>query len=136
MSMRGDEMARAKQLTIPAEDRPGTLARIAKLLEQADINIVAMNCATFGTHGGAIQILVDDLQKAEDVLDHQRLPYTEQDVLYLELENAPGCLAELAGKLAAQGINVSAGYATVVKGCKKAGVVLSVSDLEAAARIH
>ena len=50
-------MARAKQLTIPAEDRPGTLARIAKLLEQSNINIVnivPMNCATFGTHGGAI----------------------------------------------------------------------------------
>ena len=132
-------MARAKQLPIPGEDRPGTLARIAKLLEQSNINIVnivPMNCATFGTHGGAIQILVDDPKKAEDVLDHQRLPYTEQDVLYLELENAPGCLAELAGKLAAQGINVTAGYATVVKGCKKAGVVLSVSDLETAARIH
>ena len=64
---------------------------------------MAMNCATFGVQG-AIQIVVDDAQRAKQVLDHQRLPYTEQDVLYLEIENSPGCLGDFAGKLAAKGI--------------------------------
>jgi hypothetical protein len=127
-------MGKTKQLTISAEDRPGTLARVANLLGNAKINIVAMNCATFGTHG-AIQLIVDNVEKAREVLDHLRFPYTEQNVLYVELRNAPGCLGELAGKLAAQGINVTSGYATAANGAEKATVVLSVSDLEAAARI-
>ena len=128
-------MPKAKQLTISAEDRPGMLARVAKLLGDANVNIVAMNCATFGVHG-AIQVIVDDIDKARQVLDHLRLPYTEQDVLYLELPNAPGCLGDFAAKLAAQDINVTAGYATAVKGCESASLVLQVSDLDAAARIH
>jgi hypothetical protein len=128
-------MPTAKQLTISAEDRPGTLARIAKLLGDAGVNIVAMNCATFGVHG-AIQLLVDNVEKARQALDHVRLPYTEQDVLCLELENSPGCLGEFAGKLAAKGINVTSGYATAAKGCQKASVVMSVSDLKTAAQIH
>lgn len=128
-------MAKAKQLTISAEDRPGTLARIANLLGDAGVNIVAMNCATFGVHG-AIQLLVDNVEKAREVLDHVRLPYTEQDVLCLELENSPGCLGKFAAKLAAKGINVTSGYATAAKGCQKASVVMSVSDLETAAQIH
>jgi len=56
-------MAKAKQFTISAEDRPGMLARIANLLGNAHVNIVAMNCATFGVHG-AIQIVVDHVDKA------------------------------------------------------------------------
>ncbi|MGA8013837.1 MAG: ACT domain-containing protein [Candidatus Acidiferrales bacterium] len=127
-------MARAKQLTISAQDRPGTLARIAKVLGDSRVNIMAMNCATFGVQG-AIQIIVDDIGKAKEVLDNLRLPYTEEDVLYLELENSPGCLGDLAGKLAAQGINVTTGYGTAIKGSNKASVVLRVSDLEAADRI-
>jgi hypothetical protein len=43
---------------------------------------------------------------------------------------------ELAGKPGAQKINVTAGYATAVKGADRASVVLWVSDLEKAARIH
>jgi hypothetical protein len=128
-------MPRTTQLTISAEDRPGTLARIAKILGDSQVNIIAMNCATFGVQG-AIQVIVDDVDKARKALDRLRLPYTEQDVLYLELENVPGCLGEFAGKLAAQKINVTAGYATAVKGADKASVVLRVSDLEKAARIH
>ena len=130
-----DEMPKTKQLTISAEDRPGTLARIAKILGDSQVNIIAMNCATFGVQG-AVQVVVDDVDKARESLDRLRLPYTEQDVLYVELQNVPGCLGELAGRLAAQNINVTAGYGTAVKGADKACIVLRVSDLEKAARIH
>ena len=128
-------MAKAKQLTISAEDRPGTLAKIAKILGDAKVNIVAMNCATFGVHG-AVQFVVDNIDTARKTLDHLRLPYSEQDVLFLELENSPGCLGEFADKLAAKHINVTSGYGTAVKGCEKASLVLQVSDLEVAAQIR
>jgi hypothetical protein len=134
-SLREVTHAKAKQFTISAEDRPGILARVANLLGDADVNIVAMNCATFGVRG-AIQILVDHVEKARQALDHQCLPYTEQDVFFLELPNASGCLGEFAGKLAARNINVTCGYATAVTGCEKARVVMQVSDLDAAAQIR
>lgn len=128
-------MAKAKQLTISAEDRPGTLARVAKILSDSNVNIVAMNCATFGVTG-AVQVIVDNVEQAREALNRLRLPYTEQDVLCVDLENKPGCLGEFAAKLAAQGINVTAGYGTAVKGASKASLVLRVSNLDAAARIH
>lgn len=131
----GIEMPKAKQLTISAQDRPGTLSEIAKLLGDAEVNIVAMNCATFGVEG-AIQIVPDNTQKAKRVLDDMRLPYTEQDVLYVELKNSAGCLGKFAGKLAARGINVTTGYGTAVEGSDKASLVLRVSDLNAASKIH
>lgn len=128
-------MPKAKQLTISAQDRPGTLAHLAKILGNSKIDIMAMNCATFGVQG-VVRIVPDDVARAKQILDSLRLPYTEQDVLYLELENSLGCLGEFPGKLAVQGINVTAGYGTAVKGSDKASLVLRVSDLEAAAKIR
>jgi hypothetical protein len=128
-------MPKAKQLTVSCEDRPGTLAHLAKMLGDEKVNIVAMNCATFGVRG-AVQIVVDDADKAKKILDGVRFPYTEQDVLTVELPNSPGCLGEFAGKLAAQNINIAAGYGTAASGSKKATLVLTVSDLEKAASIR
>jgi len=127
-------MPKEKQITISCQDRPGTLAEVAKLLGRAKVNIVAMNCANFGVHG-ALQILVDNIAKARKTLDAAHYPYTEQAVLYVELPNSPACLGNLAEKLATADINITAGYATALKGSKKASVVLSVTDLEKADRI-
>jgi hypothetical protein len=125
----------AKQLSIDCQDRPGTLSKLAKLLGESDVNIVAMSCATVGVQG-AVHVIVDDLRRAKKVLDREHVSYTEQDVLHVELENLPGCLGEFAGKLAEQNINITTAYGSAVKGCKKATVVFKVSDLERAARIR
>jgi hypothetical protein len=54
----------------------------------------------------------------------------------VKLRNVPGALGNFAGKLASSEINITSGYATVVKGAKKASVVLAVSDLDKAARVR
>ena len=46
-----------------------------------------------------------------------------------ELANKPGALAELAGRLAKNGINIDCAYATVHKSAKQAVVVLALSGL-------
>jgi len=126
---------KAKQLSITCEDRPGTLSRLAKLLGEAEVNIVAMSCTTVGVQG-TVHVIVDNLGRAKRVLDREHVSYTEQDVLYVELENLPGCLGEFAGKLAEQNINITTAYGSTAKGCKKATVVFKVSDSERAARIR
>jgi hypothetical protein len=126
---------KAKQLSITCDDRPGTLSKLARLLGEWDVNIVAMSCAPIGVQG-TIHFVVDDLEKARQVLDREHVSYTEQDVLHVELENLPGCLGEFAGKLAEQNINITTAYGSAVKGSTKASVVFRVSDLERAARIR
>ncbi len=80
--------------------------------------------------------MVDNVKKARDTLDREKLPFTEAEVLHLELPNKAGALASFAGKFAAKEINITLGYQTSVKGSKKANVVLAVSDLEKAARVR
>jgi hypothetical protein len=128
-------MAKAKQLTISCENRPGTLAHIAKTLGDAKVNILAFLTTTSGTEG-SVQVVVDNANKAKKALEGARLSYKEVDVLHVELPNLPGALGSFAGKLAAKEINVTSGFATSSKGAKKASVVLTVSDLDKAVRVR
>ena len=128
-------MPKAKQLSVPVENRPGTLANVARVLGDARVNILAFLTSSSGAEG-SVQVVVDNVDKAKKALDSAGLSYTEADVLHLELPNVPGALGKFAGKLAAKDINITSGYQTAVKGSKKAGVVLAVSDLEKAARIR
>ncbi len=128
-------MAKAKMLTVSCENRPGTLANLARVLGDAKVNILAFLTTTSETQG-SVQLVVDKLEKAKKALDGVALSYTEADVLHVELPNLPGALASFAGKLAAKEINITSGYATTVKGSRKASVVLAVSDLEQGARLR
>ncbi len=128
-------MAKVKQLTVPCENRPGTLAEVARVLGNAKVNVLSCLTTTSGTQGET-RFIVDNVNRAKRALDAARLAYTEADVLQVELPNKPGQLGEFAGKLAAKDINISLGYHTSVKGSKKACLVLSVSDVDRAARIR
>jgi hypothetical protein len=128
-------MAKAKLLTVPCENRPGTLAHVARVLGDAKVNILALLTTTSGTEG-TVQVVVDNVNKAKKALAAATLSCTEADVLHLEIPNLPGALGSFAGKLAAKEINLTCGFATAVRGSKKAGLILAVSDLQKALRVR
>src|SRR3989475_13231815 len=119
-------MAKVKQLTVALENRPGTLAHMAKVLADAKVNIVALLNSTAGAQGSA-QVVVDNVNKAKKALGGAELSYTEDTLEQVELANKLGALAELAGKLAKKGITIECAYATMPKRAKKSVVVLAVS---------
>lgn len=128
-------MAKVKQLIVSCENRPGSLAHIAKVLGDAKVNILGFLTTTSGTEG-SVQLVADNPNKTKKALERAGLSYTEQAALQVELPNLPGALASFAAKLVAKEVNITSGYLTSTKGSKKASLVLSVSDLEKATRIR
>jgi hypothetical protein len=128
-------MPKARQLSISVENRPGTLAHVARVLGDAKVNILAFLATTSGAEG-AVHIVPDNVNKAKKALEGAGFSYTEADVLHGELPNVPGALGNFAGKLAAKDINITLGCQTTVQGSRKASVTLAVSDLEKAARVR
>ena len=128
-------MPKAKLLVVPVENRPGTLARVAKVLGDARVNILSF-LTTTSNGEGTVQVVVDNANKAKKALTNAGLTASETDVLQVELPNVPGTLARISEKLAAQDINITCGFQTAPKGAKKASVVLTVSDLEKARRVR
>jgi len=119
-------MAKVKQLTVSLENRPGALAEMARLLADAKVNLLALLGSTAGGQGSA-QIVVDQIGKAKKALDKAGMTYTEGTLEQVELNNKPGVLAEVVGKLANKGINIDSAYATTPKGGKKAVLLLALS---------
>ena len=119
-------MAKVKQLTISLENRPGALARVAQVLADGKVNMVALLGSTSGAQG-SMQVVVDNVNKAKKALGGAGLSYVEGTLEQYELLNKPGALAELAGKLAKKGINIDCAYATVHTSTRKAVVVLGTS---------
>ena len=105
------------------------------MLGDARVNILSLLTTTPGTEG-SVQLLVDNVNKAKKALKGAGLSYTEADVLHVELPHLPGALGYFTGKLAAKEINITSGFATTVKGSKKASAVFAVSDLQKAARVR
>ena len=100
-------MAKVKQLTVSLENRPGTLAHMAKVLADAKVNITALLNSTAGAQGSA-QVVVDNVNKAKKALGDAGLLYTEGTLEQFELDNKPGALAQLAGRLAKKAVVVLA----------------------------
>jgi hypothetical protein len=91
-------MAGAKQFTLSHENLPGMLAHIAKVLGDAQVNILAFVTTTSGGEGFT-HLIVDRSDTAKKAFAGAGLAYTEADVLQLEHLNTPGALGKPANSL-------------------------------------
>jgi hypothetical protein len=124
-------MAKTKQFTITIENRPGTVAEIARALGNAKVNILALLGTAQGTTG-TVELVVEDARRARKALDEGKLTYKETTAEEYELPNKPGALAQHLDKLAAKGVNLNSICATASKGGKKAVVIYTVAREEKA----
>lgn len=125
-------MAKIKQFTIAVDNRPGSVAEIAKTLGGAKVNILALLATAQGS-SGTLQLVAEDPRKAKKALDEARISYLETTAEEYELPNKAGALAQLLDKLAAKGVNLGSICATAAKGGRKAVVVYTVETVAKAA---
>jgi hypothetical protein len=125
-------MAKTKQFTIAVDHQPGAVAKVARTLGDAKVNILALLGTALGT-AGTVQLIVDDARRAKKALDAARMEYRESPAESYDLPNKPGALADCLEKLAAKGVNLNSIHATAAKGGKKAVVAYTVEAAEKAA---
>jgi hypothetical protein len=89
-------MAKVTQLTVTAENRPGTLAHAAKVLADAKVNVLALLGSTADAQG-SVQVVVDNVNRAKKALGGAGLSYTEGTLEQFETgEQAPRDAGRLA----------------------------------------
>jgi len=126
-------MAKTKQFTIIVENQPGALAKIARTLGNAKVNILTLLGTVQGANG-TIELVVADPKRAKKALDEAGVTYQETIAEEYELQNKPGALAQCLEKLAAKGVNLNSICATASKGGRKAVLVYTVAA-EAKAKV-
>jgi hypothetical protein len=113
-------------LVIEVENAPGSLAQVAKAISDAGVNIAAATCLGNGSVA-ELHILVPHASAAKHALAISQLAVTrEREVAVVEVDDRPGVLADLAGKIAAAGVNLDLVYVAT-----KNRVVFGAADLGA-----
>jgi hypothetical protein len=110
------------------EARGKSLKRIASI---ASYNSIRKDSAEFAL----IRLLVDQTDKAINILSKNDFIFDTMPVITLELENKPGSLAAVANKFGEQGININYVYGTVSSPDGKCLFVFCPDDIDRAATI-
>jgi hypothetical protein len=98
-----------KDFAIRLSHRPGELAQVAAMLARYGVNLRSL--AGLAVDGRAtVHILPDDPEPARAALIKHQIPFTENTVVTVLLENRAGELARISRKLGDAGVNLQALY--------------------------
>ena len=100
-----------KQYSIFMPNRPGALARLAKLFGDSGINIIGIE-SEVRDDSGMVRVAVDGDADHSAVLSKAGFASVESRLLSVELEDKPGQLARLTKTLAEHGVNITNVYGT------------------------
>jgi len=114
-----------KQLSVFVQNKVGSLGDLSTALAKANINIKALSIVD-DLDWGIVRLVVDEPEKAKEILHQLGLMYGEGQVVTCMLENHPGALAELADKLGKKKINIEQAFVTTSGDVSL--IVLSTTD--------
>ena len=123
----------ARQFTIRLKNEPGALARLAAKLGEHGIDIRTIAVGAVGNYSCAILSTNND-SAALEVLRQARYTFIEGEAISVGLEDRPGALAKLTGRLADAGINIT-GLVLLARHQGKVELSLTVDDLDRARRV-
>lgn len=119
------------QISIAIENKAGSMIVPCKLLAEAGINLVTLSLADT-EKTGILRVIVEDWQRARDLLKAAGYEVTVRDILAIEVSDRPGGLLELLGLFAKAGVNVSHMYAFTERLGDSAVMVFCFDDIDAA----
>ncbi len=118
-----------KQISIFLENKCGRLVRVTQILGKHNINIRALTIADTSDFG-ILRIIVDNPDKAHQVLKEEGFIVTETDVVAVEVPDNPGGLAEVLGYFEEECINIEYLYSFVEKPAQDALILMRLEDIE------
>lgn len=124
----------AHQIAVFAENRPGRIERVTRLLEEAGVNIRAITISTSDSFG-VIKLLADDPDAAFAALKENGLSAVKLEIIAIVMEDRPGGLHRVTGALSAAGVNIDDAYGFVVEDKKRAVLVIEVGEIAEAVRL-
>ena len=100
----------ATDLVIEIDNEPGALARVAAAVSDAGVNLAAATCIGPGNRA-ELHILVPHAEAVRHALAITNVAVTrEREVVVVDVEDRPGELADIARRVAKEGINLDLVY--------------------------
>lgn len=127
-------METTKQVSVFLENKPGRLANVMSALERQKVNINGLTVMDSHEHS-VLRLVTSNPPETMRVLKSLSIPYTESEVLLVELRNQPGAIAHVCEQLAGEHINIDYCYVSASGRNGKTLGVFKVSNAEKAMRV-
>ena len=118
------------QLLVTIDNNVGTLAELTNVIASSGINLIAM-CAYAVDNKGVIMFVSDNNKQAQKLLKAKKYEVREEEVVLISVDNKPGALQSVTGKISMAGIDLTLLYGSVDKAGKTSRVVLVSEDNKA-----
>lgn len=121
-----------KQFSVFAENRVGRLYDLISLLKEHNVHVMALTVLDT-TDSAIVRLIVDDPDRARELMVNNDFPYTECDVLAIELNDESQLKGVLAALFEAE-INVHYVYSFIKRPAGKAALAVNAEDADIAAQ--
>jgi len=121
-----------KQFSVFAENRVGRLHDLSALFKDHNVHIMAITVLDT-TDSAIMRVIVDDPDKARELMVNNDFPYTETEVLVVDIGDESKLKAVLGAIFEAE-INVHYVYSFIKRPEGGAALVLSIEDGDVAAQ--
>ena len=127
-------MQTTKQITVFLENKPGRLANVLAALAAEKVNITALSVMDKHEHS-VLRLTTDSPTNTSQIIQRLNAPFTETDVLVVELKNQPGALSHVCEVLAAEHINIDYAYCSSGGRNGKVYGIFKVTNLDKAMKV-
>ncbi|HEX2854663.1 MAG TPA: acetolactate synthase [Opitutaceae bacterium] len=121
-----------KQFSVFVQNRVGRLFDLTALLKAADVHVMAITVLDT-TDSSIVRLIVDDPDKARELMVNNDFPYTECDVLAVEIVDESELKQVLKALLEAE-INIHYIYSFIKRPEGKSALAINVEDSDVAAQ--
>ncbi len=121
-----------KQFSIFCENRLGRLYDLTALFKDNDVHVMAMTVLDT-TDSAIVRVIADDPDRARELMVNNDFPYTETDVLAVEITDESALKGVLAALFEAE-INVHYLYSFISRPEGKSALVIHAEDADVAAQ--
>ncbi len=121
-----------KQFSVFAENRVGRLYDLTALLKNNNVHVMALTVLDT-TDSSILRVIVDDPDRARELMINNDFPYTEVDVLAVEISDEGDLKGVLTALLQAE-INIHYVYSFIKRPEGKSALVLNIEDADVAAQ--
>ncbi len=121
-----------KQFSVFTENRVGRLHDLTALFKLGNVHVMAITVLDT-TDSAIVRLIVDDPDRARELMINNDFPYVESDVLALELTDESELKGVLAALVEAE-INLHYIYSFIKRPHLKGGLVLNVEDADVASQ--
>jgi hypothetical protein len=131
---RGRDWPSVRQFNVFLENRVGALHRVVRLFDTTEIRIVSLMVVD-SADCAIIRIVLSDPERALGILEQAKLPFTESDLLVVQLPPGRQALLQICKGLLAAEINIHYAYPLLVGPQGHAALALHVDERENATQV-